>query len=147
MDAIKESYFGWSISRSAVAGTELISVVATSLPDGVQVELAPESFSHPPQSAVGGVLCHAVLSESRWLRLNSVVQYRSSDILIVSYPKCGTTWLEQCVLLLLNGGDKALLNPGNKNVYSPLMPDRGGKIWLEACIHEDPQVFAVREAQ
>jgi len=30
---------------------------------------------------------------------------QSSDIVIATYPKCGTTWMQQIVLLLLNNGD------------------------------------------
>ena len=38
----------------------------------------------------------------RWL-LKSV-RYRPSDAVVATYPKCGTTLVEQIVLLLRNGG-------------------------------------------
>ena len=86
------------------------------------------------------ITCPGILSESKWMTLNSEIRYRDHDILIVSYPKSGTTLLEQCVLLLPNGGDKARLNPAKKNVYSPSAPEAGGKIWQEACLEQDPEV-------
>jgi hypothetical protein len=34
---------------------------------------------------------------------------------VTTFPKCGTTWMEQIVLLLLNGGDVEALDPLSKN--------------------------------
>ena len=48
-----------------------------------------------------------------YLRRN--VKYRKSDVVITTFPKCGTTLTEQVVLLLLNGGDAAALDPLSKN--------------------------------
>ncbi len=78
----------------------------------------------------------------RWSILNSVIEYRAGDIIIASYPKCGTTWTEQCILLLLNDGYPDRLNPATKNVYVPNLPDKTGKIWLEAALMQDDPVFA-----
>tara|TARA_B110000090_G_C13040916_1_gene315635 strand:- start:35 stop:436 length:402 start_codon:yes stop_codon:yes gene_type:complete len=47
--------------------------------------------------------------------LEEHVRYRPSDIVIATFPKCGTTLTEQVVLLLLNGGDAAALDPLSKN--------------------------------
>lgn len=33
----------------------------------------------------------------------------SGDIIVASYPKCGTTWTQQILLLLVSGGDKDLI--------------------------------------
>lgn len=38
-------------------------------------------------------------------RLRGVDWSREGDIMIATYPKCGTTWMQQMVLLLLAGGD------------------------------------------
>jgi len=54
---------------------------------------------------------------------------RSSDILIATYPKCGTTWTEQIVLLLLNDCDASMMHPERENDYDP--NTRCGKIWVE----------------
>ena len=74
-------------------------------------------------------------SESRWTMLNERIKYRSSDVLVMTFPKCGTTWIEQVTLLLLHGGDESCLNPATKNTY---VPGSGsvGKIWPEACVEQ-----------
>eukprot|EP01034_Spumella_vulgaris_P032754 gene32754-40427_t len=66
-----------------------------------------------------------------------LAQYRSGDIIIATFPKCGTTWIEQCVLLLLADGYKEGLNPATKNVYIP-GSTAPGKVWLEAALQQDP---------
>eukprot|EP01065_Artemidia_motanka_P048895 TRINITY_DN8007_c0_g1_i1.p1 TRINITY_DN8007_c0_g1~~TRINITY_DN8007_c0_g1_i1.p1 ORF type:complete len:403 (+),score=79.02 TRINITY_DN8007_c0_g1_i1:65-1273(+) len=38
--------------------------------------------------------------------LGSRFRLRDSDIVIATYPKCGTTWMQQIVMLLLAAGDK-----------------------------------------
>lgn len=35
------------------------------------------------------------------------VELKGDDIIVATYPKCGTTWIQQVVLLLLVGGDKS----------------------------------------
>jgi hypothetical protein len=77
------------------------------------------------------------LTEERFDVIDKNIKYKPDDIIIVSYPKCGTTWTEQCVLLLLNGGDKDLLDPSNKNIYRPESKAMG-KLWPEATINQDP---------
>ena len=90
-----------------------------------------------PNIIIGGLMLSSIF-------FSLILQYADRDILIdvhiFSYPKSGTTWLEQCVLLLLNGGDTSLLNPSHKNTYSPAAPESRGKIWLEACIDQNPEV-------
>lgn len=134
------AHFGWRIRQTSATDEAKILVVASLSSEEETATSDPVFFTHPPQCCIKGVTCPGTLSESKWIKLNDEVQYRNTDILIVSYPKSGTTLLEQCVLLLLNGGDKALLNPANKNVYSPSSSELGGKIWLEACIDQDPEV-------
>lgn len=80
---------------------------------------------------------------ARWKMLNDRMSYKSSDILIVSYPKCGTTWMEQIVLLLLSGGNEAIMNPANKNTFqAQTHEDNQGlkiaKIWPDVAIEQDP---------
>lgn len=92
---------------------------------------------------VHGVAYPKFCSEDRWTSLDAQITYRDSDILIVSYPKCGTTWAEQVVLLLLAGGDTTRMNPKHKNCYDPATPTAGGKLWIEAAIDQAPPVEAL----
>lgn len=75
---------------------------------------------------------------SRWLTLTPHVRYRSSDIILASFPKCGTTWSEQCLLLLVNGGRPEVLNPQQKNCYDPSTGEFG-KIWIETMVEQAPE--------
>lgn len=137
------NHFGWNVLRHFSAdvhnGNNTVVISATESTPSDNLEKSA-SFLHPPQCLVHGVIYPASCSEKKWVAMNSEVRYRHDDILLVSYPKCGTTWIEQCVLLILRHGDKSVLNPATKNVYSPAAPEKGGKIWLEACIDQDIQV-------
>eukprot|EP00658_Telonema_sp_P-2_P071855 TRINITY_DN6106_c0_g1_i1.p1 TRINITY_DN6106_c0_g1~~TRINITY_DN6106_c0_g1_i1.p1 ORF type:complete len:356 (+),score=82.31 TRINITY_DN6106_c0_g1_i1:264-1331(+) len=70
-----------------------------------------------------------------WLHEN--VHYRHGDIVVTTYPKCGTTLAEQIVLLLLNGGDKEALDPLSKNATN--LHGSLGKVWPESCIRPDQE--------
>lgn len=61
------------------------------------------------------------------------------DIHVVTFPKCGTTFTEQIVLLLLNGGDPSSLNPKRQNSYSKAAP--GGKVWVENTVRVHARDF------
>lgn len=87
---------------------------------------------------IKGVAYPAWCPEQRWARLQSL-PLRSDDVLVVSYPKCGTTWAEQCILLLQTRCDVSKINPASKNVYCPGQ-GHAGKIWPEACVEQNPQV-------
>lgn len=65
-----------------------------------------------------------------WLLQN--VQTRAGDIVVATYPKCGTTWVEQIIMLLLNGGKAQEANPALMNAWNP--SNKKGKIWPEAMI-------------
>jgi hypothetical protein len=73
----------------------------------------------------------------RWESLNQSIQYRNDDIIVCTFPKCGTTWTEQAILLLLNNGDASLLDPATKNSYQR---GRVGKIWPEASVDQNPEL-------
>lgn len=88
-----------------------------------------------------GVANLTKLTDERFQYIDTNVVYKPDDIIITSYPKCGTTWTEQCVLLLLNQGNKDLLDPSHKNVYQPGSNVRG-KLWPEASIGNDPMDVA-----
>jgi len=90
-----------------------------------------------PNSATGGVTSR---SPQRWSWLREHVRYRSGDVVVATYPKCGTTLTEQVVLLLLNGGDASALDPLSKN--SANYHGKFGKIWPSACIRPNEEVAA-----
>ena len=79
-------------------------------------------------------------SEQRRDKLQRELKLRGDDVLVVSYPKCGTTWAEQCILLLQNRGDTSKMGPAAKNVYVPSYREAPGKIWPEACVEQNPVV-------
>lgn len=83
---------------------------------------------------VGGVAHPPFIRQRNWTNLKeSMPAYnRPSDIWVATYPKCGTTFMEQIILLLLNQGDVSSMDPKTQNHYDP---ESGiGKIWVEANV-------------
>ena len=133
---------GWTVTRnSADSNTDLVEISVCDSSIVTEMKIRPVTYFHPIQSIVDGVIYPSMITPEKWKMLNSSVKYRASDILVVSYPKSGTTLIEQCILLILNGGNNSVLCPANKNVYSPTASEKGGKIWLEACIDQDKKVL------
>ncbi|KAJ1401016.1 hypothetical protein B484DRAFT_405847, partial [Ochromonadaceae sp. CCMP2298] len=124
----------WSIERVDMPdeGSEPSKVVVRSTANSSQ----EYSFS---LRYVNGVPSPSSCSHQRWADLDSKIKYRSNDIIISTYPKCGTTLTEQVVLLLLNGGDPDKMDPTHKNVFHP-GSTKLGKIWPEAAVCQDPAV-------
>jgi len=84
---------------------------------------------------VNGVAHPPFVTQQRWDYLRANVQIRPSDVLVSTFPKCGTTWTEQMVLLLL-GASLESLDPANKNNYNP--KTQVGKVWVERSIETIP---------
>jgi hypothetical protein len=127
------------------AMTEAWRVECTECADGSGLHLikatnkADPSLNHQQKfRVVRGVTNLTTLTEERFDYIDKHVKYRKGDIIITSYPKCGTTWTEQCVLLLLNDGNKDALDPSHKTVYRP-GSNAPGKLWPEASILQDPK--------
>lgn len=142
MSQLQNISSGWEIS---ITTPETISPSLESLPNPSTITVTNKSDVHQNYSYkvnfVKNIAYPICCNEERWNILNKNVKYRSTDVIICTYPKCGTTWAEQCTLLLLNKGDKSLLNPSHKNVYRPIDKDNHvGKIWPEACIEQNPEI-------
>lgn len=128
---------GWKVCRvrqGSSSSSSLCTVTVTSTLD------PSVTYNHPPQEVVKGITTRHDCGIERWTQLNERIRYRPDDVLVVSYPKSGTTWLEQLCLLLLAKGDLTqLVGAANKNTYSPKTVPLRGKIWPEACIEQDPK--------
>ena len=67
---------------------------------------------------VQGMYYPPFVDEARLAWLQRAVRLRPDDVVIVTYAKCGTTWAEQVVLLLLARGDLGRLDPLHENAHS-----------------------------
>ena len=58
-----------------------------------------------PDLSIGGLKIPAIF-DVKWVeRMKDTVKLRPDDIWIVTYPKCGTTWTQQIVRLIINRGN------------------------------------------
>ena len=77
--------------------------------------------------------------QQSWDRIRSEpALFRRGDIVIATFPKTGTTFMEQIVFLLLEQGDPTRLRPETQNTW-----DRHtgmGKVWVETLSGLNPQV-------
>ncbi|KAJ8613129.1 hypothetical protein CTAYLR_004820 [Chrysophaeum taylorii] len=82
---------------------------------------------------VEGVPWPQPINKAKYERSRETVRLRSGDVVVATYPKSGTTWMEQIVLLLLHGADAASkLSPESRNT---LTKSTGiGKVWLEPML-------------
>lgn len=81
---------------------------------------------------VEGVPHPSFIEQRTWEMLRDQMTHQASDVWVTTFPKCGTTLMEQVILLLRHGGDPAKLDPRDKNTFSA---ERGmGKVWPEANV-------------
>jgi hypothetical protein len=110
-----------------VDGTELSNVVVTDAKD-------PALQYKFRYAIIHGIPCHQWCPPSRYEKIDQGIKYRSNDILVSTYPKCGTTWVEQTVLLLkCNNFD--LMDEVHKNAYNKATGF--GKLWPDAMLFQD----------
>jgi hypothetical protein len=73
--------------------------------------------------------------QKRWDFLNNNIKYNSSDIVLITYPKSGTTWLEQILILMTYGIDKYdKLKPSIRNNFD--FTTNIGKIHIEGSVEQ-----------
>lgn len=98
----------------------------------VSVSDGNETFEFK-NAIVQGVPWNQPLVEESYTVLRETVRLRDGDVVVATYPKCGTTWMEQMVLLLLHGSQVAnKLRPERQNTYS--LKTKLGKLWLEPML-------------
>jgi|MDSY01.1.fsa_nt_gb hypothetical protein len=121
----RQSLEEWSFAYDAWSNTHFVQ----SKSDARARWRAPDGSNF-----VNGVAHPPFIRQDNWAQLKQQYRARPGDIHVVTFPKCGTTFTEQIVLLLLNGGDASQLNPKRQNSYDPAHPDRRGKVWAEARV-------------
>jgi hypothetical protein len=143
-DAVVVVVGGWRVQRTVTdPALNLVSVTVSSVEDPAV------AFTHPPQALLRGTVTRHDCHLQRWSDLNARIRYRPDDVVVASFPKCGTTFVEHIVLLLLHGADVSrLAGVSTKNSYvvpsttttttTPDLP--AGKIWVEACLEQDSRV-------
>lgn len=85
---------------------------------------ASEEFGYDFE-AVHGISYPPFIREQAVDHLRANFKSAPGDIFINTFPKCGTTWLQQIVLLLLHDGDAGQVKP------HPALQTQAP--WLEAC--------------
>ena len=81
--------------------TEDLATTENTVPSGGQL---PPSLSARPEVRINGLKVPPIL-DPEWIEKMKEVELRSDDVWIVTYPKCGTTWTQQIVRLIINKGE------------------------------------------
>jgi len=84
-----------------------------------------EGIPHPP-----------FITQQSWNESRACFKPKEGDVWVATYPKCGTTFMEQIILLLQHNGDASKTSPATQNNYSA---ERGaGKVWVEQRVRLNP---------
>eukprot|EP00750_Incisomonas_marina_P014424 INCI17659.5.p1 GENE.INCI17659.5~~INCI17659.5.p1 ORF type:complete len:650 (-),score=98.56 INCI17659.5:659-2608(-) len=134
-----ETLFGVALKVEDTAFSEQLELQA-----GAESGFQPLSFARIIGRRAHRIRCSEIhgqynqwfQSPSIWDTLNRAVKYRPGDIVVSTYPKAGTTWTEQIVLLLLAGGDESKVSSRRRHMPSftekyMLDPQNFFKLWFE----------------
>ena len=81
---------------------------------------------------------------AEWIKGMKDMKWRPDDIWIVTYPKCGTTWTQQIVRLIINRGKDNKINLTNAVPWVEgftSIPDVGFKYHVDIDKMASPQAF------
>ena len=79
---------------------------------GSGIQGGPPSFPSFPEVRINGLKVPPTF-DAEWIEKIKDMKLRPDDVWIVTYPKCGTTWTQQIVRLILNRGKDDGLNLEN----------------------------------
>lgn len=89
--------------------------------------------SHPPYAhtladdGLGGtIMLPPFVPASNLEQLGRELEVQPDDIFVATYPKAGTTWMEQVILLLVNGGEQGDRVLGDAMPWVETLPQRPG---------------------
>lgn len=91
-----------------------------------------------PVNSFRDVVLAPSITGAMFEKQRSTIKYRPTDIVIATFPRSGTTWTEQLVLLMLNKGDPSQCDTKDKNAWYRSKPDRMGKVFFDNLYHETP---------
>lgn len=100
--------------------------------DGIFASMNRKGRFIVPINRFRDVVLAPSITSKMFERQRREIKMRSGDITIATFPRSGTTWTEQIVCLILNGGNPDHLNTPEKNAYNSEYPDRIGKVFLDA---------------
>lgn len=128
----QQSLDAWAIEKDVGTGAHYIA----------RRESPAERYCAPDGgNFVSGVPHPPFIYEQPWQLLKAAWAeciHRDDDVWIATFPKCGTTFMEQIVLLLRNGGDADALDVPMHNNYSS--KTRQGKVWAEQRVRVHPDL-------
>ena len=126
---VDQSLDAWMIEKDSTGEHYIVSrdnpAERYKAPDGGNFV---EGYPHPP-----------FIRQRPWQLLRNMWSdriHRQDDVWIATYPKCGTTFMEQIVLLLRHGGDPDVLDNSAHNNYN--LKTRIGKVWAEQRVRVMP---------
>lgn len=145
MGSISKSLDDWELYTYKENGTLFTVAQLKGQPQkqNLQEDGPYESFNRKgrfliPTNFYRDVTLVPAISSKMFERQRKEILFRPGDICVTTFPRSGTTWTEQLVLLLLTKGNPEPLNTKNKNAYHLSQPERIGKVFIDLLYHETP---------